>query len=244
MKENIADRACRTLESASEASKVYDLNVGSIRPCIGAMLRTPFDKGSFPNRSEACLIIASELKRAGKDEETTLGILTDWNKKNICPKRDSEVRSAVATAYRRDYNYSCLNEKLKAFCIGEEFCTFATYVKGKSGRYYNNRKFFELNWQNILSNTAKDVYYLALIELERRRRVGPGGLIMANQEEIAKFAGITPKSVRKGLIELEGVGLVTYKPGISRKWEFKASEIRRIIPIPKPDKTFLERREK
>lgn len=244
MKERAGDRVCKTLESATEVSKTYDLNVGSLRPCVGAMLNTRFDKGSFPNRSEACLILASELKRIGKDEETALAILTDWNKKNIRPKRYSEIRSAVATAYRRDYNYGCHNEKLKAFCIGEDFCTFATHIKGKRGKYYNNRKFFEFDWQNILRNSAKDVYCLALIELERRRCVGPGGLIIANQNEVSRLAGICPKSARRGLLELRGVGLITYKPGTPRKWEFTASEIRRIIPIPKPNRSVLERREK
>lgn len=244
MKESVGDRIYRTLESASDASKTYDLNVGSLRPCVGAMLKTRFDKGSFPNRSEACLIIASEIKRIGRDEEMALTIVSEWNARNIQSKRYSEIRSAVATAYRRDYDYSCRSEKLKAFCMGDDICPFSTYIKGKGGKSRINWSFFEFDWQRILSNVAKDVYCLALIELEIRRGVGPGGLIIENQNEIARFAGITPKSVRKGLSELTRVGLIKYKPGVSRKWEFKASEVRRIIPIPKPGKILLAKREK
>jgi hypothetical protein len=235
---------CRTIEAITQVCKTYDLTISSIRLCVGAMLCTRFDKGSFPNRSEACLMIASELKKAGKNEEKALEILTDWNEKNIKSKKYSEIKSAVGTAFRRDYNYTCINEKLKAFCIGEDVCTFSRYLKGRTGKYYNNRKFFEFDWQNILSNSAKDVYYLALPELERRKGVGAGGLIIANQMEISRYAGVTRKSVRNGLSELQIVGLIEYKPGVSRKWEFKAGEIRRIIPIPKPHKVLLERREK
>lgn len=244
MKESAGDRACKTLESTTEASKRYGLSAGTIRPCVGAMLDRRFDKGDFPCRSEACLIIASELKRNGKDEERTFAILMDWNDKNLIPMRASQVRSAVGTAYRRNYGYSCLNEKLGAFCIGEDICTFSTHIKAKIRKDWTNRKFFEFDWQNTLSNAAKDVYSLALVELERRRHVGVGGLIIASQREIAKLAGISEKSARKGLVELERVGLTTYKPGVPRRWEFKASEIRRIIPIPKPAKALLARREK
>jgi hypothetical protein len=207
------------------------------------MLNTPLSKGSFPNRSEACLIIASELRRMGKDKEMALNITRDWNKRNINLLKDSEIRSANSTAYRRNYNYSCHNQKIKEFCIGEEFCTFSNYVKSDK-KPTSNSSFFDFGWQKILSNAAKDVYYLGLIQLEIRKGVGFGGLIIANQTEIGRYAGITPKSVRKALQELQRIGLIEYKAGSPRIWEGKASQIRRIIPIPKPTKELLKRIEK
>jgi len=243
LKESAGDRICRTLESASRVSQLHDLNAGELRPCIGRLMDTPLLKGGFPQRNEACLIIASELRRIGKDEEKTFEILREWNQKNINPLRDSEIESAIRTAFRKEYNYSCWNANLKEFCI-EDSCPFAKYVRGRQGKYFNNRMFLQYGWQNILSNSVKCVYYMALPELERRLGVGAGGLIIANQKRIADLAGVSKKSVRQALKELARVGLISYEPGVPRKWERKASRIRRIIPIPKPHSQLLEKREK
>jgi hypothetical protein len=242
LKEATPDKVYDTLSSASKVSKRCDLNVGELRPCIGKMMETPLFKGSFPQRNEACLVIASELRRVGKNEERVLEILRGWNWKNIDPLKESEVRSAMSTAFRKEYNYSCLNPNLKEFCVGDS-CPFANYIKGKR-KYFDNRMFLGYGWQNILSNVAKCVYCIALPELERRLGVGAGGLIIANQRRIAKWAGVSEKSVRKALKELVEVSLITYEPGLPRKWEGKASKIRRFIPIPKPSKKLLARREK
>jgi len=66
-------------------------------------------------------------------------------------------------------------------------------------------------------------------------------LIYESHFEIAKYAGISRKYVKGGLEELVKYGLITYKVGTARKWEGKASEIRRNFPIVKPPKKEILR---
>ena len=207
------------------------------------MLERAFIKGDFPDRSRAANIIASEMKMLGKDSEYTMNLLLKWNANNIPPLRYSSLLSTVRTAYRHDYKYGCSNEYLQVFCTEPEMCTYYRSFGSKRSKYTDNRLFFKYRWPEILTNVQKSIYYLALIELERKRGVGAGGLIMANHREIASIAGIGPKYVGKGLLKLQEVSLIQYKPGIPRKWEGLSSEIRRIVPIPKPERKLLAKLE-
>jgi hypothetical protein len=103
----------------------------------------------------------------------------------------------------------------------------------------------EYGWQNFLSNSAKDLYYLGIIELERRLGVGAGGNVIANHKRLSQIAGISPKSVGKALLELSQTPLIKhFKMGKPRKWEGKATEIQRAIPIPCLPKELRLKREK
>jgi len=50
---------------------------------------------------------------------------------------------------------------------------------------------------------------------------------------------VWPKSIGKGLRGLKEKGLIEYEAGVPRKWERRVSKIRRLIPIPKPNKEQL-----
>ena len=238
-----AEDVSQTLESASRWSMRHHINSGALRPCIGRIMDTPLYKGSFPNRNEAALMIACELYRCGKDDAKALEIVKVWNSRNIDPLLESEMKKAVRNAFTGKYNYSCKSTNMKEFCIGDS-CPFASFQRGKHGKYFTNQDFVRYGWPRLLSNSAVLVYYVALPVLEKLMGLRPGGLITASQSRIARFAGITRKSARSGLQELARRGLITYKPGIPRRWEGKASEIRRVIPIPKQPKELLAGREK
>ena len=233
-----------SLEASSELSKVLDVPGKRIKPCVAIMLKTAFVRGDFVDRSRAANIIASDLKILGKDAEYTMNVLLKWNENNIAPLSYSSLSSTVRTAYGHDYRYSCNNEYLQAFCPDPEMCPYGRSFGSQTSKYTNNRLFFKYRWPEILSNAEKSIYFLALIELERRRGVGAGGLILANHRDIASLAGIQSKYVGKRLLRLQDVGLIKYKPGVPRKWEGKASEIRRVIPIPKPPRELLAKLER
>ena len=227
------------LVAHSEAAEDLQINPKALRPCVGVMLKTSFCKGGIPHPSKAASIIACEFIRMEMPEELITARLEIWNRHNAPPIKQSDLRSTIRTALRSRYKYSCKHVELNMFCIGFEFCEHANGKNNQSR--FNFRAFFTYHWQQILSNASKLVYCLALPELCKRRGLKPDGVIFANQIEIAQYAGISKKSVKPALLELESLSLIEYKRGTPRKWEGKASEIRRVFPIPKPPKSEILR---
>jgi len=227
------------LVAYSEAAEDLGLNPKALRPCIGVLLKTPSFDSDVIKPSLRASMIADEFIRLNMPESLMQSQLEKWNTRNIPPMRHRDLMSTIKTALRKNYGYTCSHPSLAEFCVGPEACE---HVRGNTGKLkFNFRAFFVYHWQLILSNTAKDIYYIALPELGKRRGLKPDGLIYANQLEIAQYAGISKKSVKSALEELSHFGLIEYKHGRPRKWEGKASEIRRIFPIPKPPKSELLR---
>ena len=237
-----SDTIYDTLACASRLAQSLDIEGKNFKPCIAFIMENGLEKGDFTNRAVGSVIIASELRRLGKDEDSVLDYLKTWNQKNRPPRRLSEIKSTVRSAFRKEYRYSCKSVYLEPFCVGKDFCSFAK-LRSRNGKYTNNRKFLEYGWQNILSNSAKDLYYIGIVELERRLGVGAGGVVIANHRRFAHFAGICPKTVGKALLELAQAPLIKhFAMGTPRKWEGKATEIQRKIPIPPPPKELLLKR--
>lgn len=226
------------LAQGAVSNELY-INPKTIRPCIAMMIKSGFEKGGLPDRSTISSILASEFVKLGFESERIEHELTNWNKLNNPPIKHSAIGSTIKTAIRNNYNYSCRHHFIMEYCIGHEFCA---YSKGLSTtKIINFRLFIAYHWQLILSNIDVLVYWLALPELEKRKGLKPGSVIYENHSEIAKFAGISKKYVKKALESLAAYGLIQYKPGTPRKWEGKASEIKRMFPIPKPPKEALLR---
>jgi hypothetical protein len=237
-----SDKIYDTLACASKLVGRLDVDGKNLKPCVARMIEEGLEKDGVPDRATGSVIIASQLRTLGKDEDYVLGFLKEWNQKNRPPRKVSEIESAVRSAFRKDYGYTCKSVYLEALCIGKEFCSFAK-LNSLSGKYFNNRKFLEYGWQTILSNSAKDLYYIGIVELERRLGVGAGGIVIANHKRMAFLAGITPKTIGKALLELSKTPLIKhFKMGKPQKWEGKATEIQRTIPIPPPSKELLLKR--
>ncbi len=231
------DRQFQGLVAHGEASGDLRINPKALRPCVGLMLRSSFHKGDIPSRSEISAVIAAEFVKIGFDRGRLLHELVKWNKANQPPIKHSALQSTTGTALRNAYNYSCRHPNLREYCVGADLCE---YAKGQSDRStHDYRAFFRYHWQQILKNKAVLVYWMALPELEKRKGMKPGSVIYENHTEIAKMAGITPKYVKGALEELAAYRLIEFKPGIPRKWEGKATEVRRIFPIPKPPRAAI-----
>lgn len=236
---SIVDPSLRGLLAQGEVSRELFLNPKALRPCVAAMLRTGFQKGGTPDRSSISAILASEFVKLGFERKRIEHELLNWNKLNSPALKQSEIHSTIKTAIRKNYNYSCRHHFITEFCVGHDLCSSA---KGLSKyKIVNFRLFFAYHWQLILSNKGKLVYWLALPELEKRKGIKPGSVIFENHREISKFAGISKKYVRPALEELKAYGLIEYQPGTPRKWEGKATEIKRMLPIPKPPKEAVLR---
>jgi hypothetical protein len=226
------DGPLKGLLAQGEVSKNLYINPKALRPCVSTMIRTGFQKGGIPDRSSISSILASEFVKIGFDSQRIEHELLKWNKLNNPPIKESAILSTIKTAIRNNYNYSCRHDFVKEFCIGFDLCSYPKRLARI--HQINFRLFFAYHWQLILSNIAVLVYWVALPELEKRKGLKPGSVIYENHSEIAKFAGISKKYVRNALENLAVYGLIQYKPGTARKWEGKATEVRRIFPIPKP----------
>jgi hypothetical protein len=237
IQESILDRQLQGLLAQSELSDDLNLNANTIKPCVARIWKTYFEKGSHLSRGMACSIITSELLKLDYDQSRIRVELEKWNRNNNPPLRQSDLKSTLKTAIRQNYNYSCNHYFLQEFCIGLDLCM---YAKGKQEkRQINFRVFFSYNWQLILKNVAKLIYWLALPEIEKKRGFKPGSTLYVSHRDIAHYAGVSLKYVKKGLEELTSHRLIEYKPGTSRRWERNATEVRRIFPIPRPSKEAL-----
>jgi len=235
-----ADKIIDGLIASSDLSKKLMHPGPDIKPCIAQMLENSYAKGDVPDRNTVALIISSELRRLGCTEDEILRRIAIWNERNADPLKISEYTKAVRSAFRKDYDYSCYHIYLEPTCIGYNDCPYPERVLSKK-KYYNNRLFFRYRWPEILPGVANSIYFMALVELERIRQVGAGGLIFASYRDISKLSGANRTSIKKNLEILKTHGLIKLKIGTPRKWERKATEIKRIIPIPKPSLELLRR---
>lgn len=93
-------------------------------------------------------------------------------------------------------------------------------------------KHLDSGWVPRLSHLAFKLYSI-LVKLEEDKRVGAGGRLFAGFRELAKAVHASPNSIRATLEELARYGLIEFKIGTKDKRERHATEIRRILPIPK-----------
>ncbi len=236
METNDLDKELTTLEAAKRMAKELRIPDGLVKPCVAKMFGESFQQGGVFNRDRVAYIIATEFRRMGIGKEEAEGRLSGWDNKNEPPLGRTKIRNKVRSAYRRDYTFGCNNEEaITEYCISRKSCPY--YVenfKFKVVKHRQNRDFVKYGWPRKLTNLGTLVYYIGLVELERRRQVGAGGQIYASHKEIAKVCGCSDKYIGKTLKNLAKFGLILYKIGTSRRWERKASEIKRVIPIPKP----------
>ncbi|MFH1372536.1 MAG: primase C-terminal domain-containing protein [bacterium] len=203
-----------------------------IRPCVATLMEMQLQKGDFPDRNTAAVIIAYELQRIGFDCDSVYDRMQKWNHQSSPPLKQNELRKATDNGHSGKYKYGCENVVLKSFCVGD-MCQFIKHVKSGQKRIINY-KFLDYSWQQHLSNRQVLIYMLAIPALEIKRRVGPGGLVCANHMQVSQACGIDRRRLGNDLEVLASVGLIEYKSGTPRRWEGIASEIRRVIPIPRP----------
>lgn len=235
----VGDKSYAGLTAASRLSIETGHPGNDIRPCIAELVETSLVKGSFPNRNETALIIACELRRISIAFDDAMTRCELWNRFHSPPLSRNELTRAVNSAYGKDYHYGCSNTVLEAYCVGE-ICPFQKHVSPGRKRI-KNFVFIDYGWPQYLSNRRTLIYFMALPYLEVKRRVGPGGLIFATHRQIAETCGIDRKRLGSDLRALQRAELIDYQVGKSRKWEGTASEIRRVLPIPRPTQSRIER---
>ena len=202
-----------------------------IRPCLARLLKTDLVKGDYPDSDAATVALTAELLRLGMDEQEIEARLNEWNRSHSPPLRQAEFRRAVKNGIAYKYDYSCEHPILSYFCIG---CDCPVHKrKEQRNRKVQNFRFLDYGWQNLLTKRQTLLYLCALPYLEIKRRVGPGGTIIANHWQIGKACGIPVKRMGEDLQVLADFRLIEYTPGKPQKWKRQASVIKRRLPIPR-----------
>ena len=199
-----------------------------IKPCITKLL-----DGSSPGASNALnpFIIACELFRVGKNEQQLKSLLS---KVNVKP---SKIKSSIKSALTGKYGYACPRLEELGLCIYESRfdCWWFDKIPRQSQKEWRERDFWRYNWPHKLG-LAKSILYLSLKEIEKIRGYNAGSRLYVSWDELQKVSGVNRHTIKPGLEGLKTVGLIRYKRGQKRAKALKglASEISRVIPIPKP----------
>ena len=152
-----------------------------------------------------------------------------------------EVETIVRAVYRtRDKSRGCNSGFWDKVCI-EESCSFKKKISGKSGQSFEAAYFYFIShWLNGGLYDSDIKTYLALMVVERRREFKPGSTLFVSHRELSDLCGVYRNRVNDSLERLQKSGLIIYVKG---KRHGIASEITRIIPIPKhiPCSTMLQK---
>jgi len=196
-----------------------------IKPCIASLI-----DGSSPQIKHgiAPFIAACELHRIGKNDEQIGAILV-----TVGVSR-SKVRSAVQSASTGRYTYGCPKLEDLGYCLEKTRfqCWWFEKIARQSQKSYRERDFWRYGWPKRLG-LANTVIYLALREIEKKRRIYAGSWLFISRRELSNLTGVSPPWVIKCCESLGKVGLIKFKKGLQHRWYGKASEVKRIIPIPK-----------
>ena len=199
-----------------------------IKPCIIALL-----DGDNPAAKIALnpFIIACELHRVGKNEKQIEDLL---NKVDIKP---SKLRSVLKSAITGTWGYACPRLEELGLCLYKTRfdCWWFDKIARQSQKEWRERDFWRYKYPTQLG-AARSMLYLAIKEIEKIRGYKVGSRLYVSWDELQTVSGINRQTIKPGLEALEKKGLIKYKPGHKRAKGSKglASEISRVIPIPKP----------
>ena len=236
------DFGLKAYERTKEVSKLYKISEKYlIKPCIVNLLAGD----NVISRNTSGLILASELLKNGLEKEQIKSIVKRWNNEKCEPNlRENELRKIFNSAFKTKadgkpkYDYGC-NTKLQSFCIGKENCIYyQKFLKDKTKTSEPN--YVGLKWQHVLTSREFLMIAYFIPYLERKRQYKKGSKIFVSVRELEAITGFNKRYITEILRSLNDYGLIEYKAGISRNWEKKASEIRRILPPPKIPEEFTE----
>lgn len=241
------------LEAQQEAARHLQVMVD--KPCVAAY----FVGKAWPEVGERGIrfyALIEELKRVGLTEEATKDrIITYFNKvpESILnsPGQDGrgftlkELESIVKSTYKNNSvkSYGCNSGIWDKTCPGPEICHFKKQLsKGKTESREAGIYCFISKWlgkdkagKKLLKDSDVRVYF-GIIDIEKKRGYKPGSLLFISWRELSESSGISRQNIGLSLQSLFWLGLIKYQKGAPRtEAEKTASEIQRVIPVPKPN---------
>lgn len=206
----------------------------TVKPCLMSLI----DKKEKLEADQA-FILGCELHRVGKNAKRIEQILDSLN------VRQSKIRGILKSLKIRDYEYGCPTLEEKGLCIFKkrEDCPWWDKIPRVNQEAYRERDFWRYGWPEKLTPPLS-MLYLALKEIEKLRGWQAGSRLYCSWDKLKEVSGVSrdiltgrkKNKYKPGLQILKEKGLIKYKPGHKRAKgsKGKASEIQRIIPIPKP----------
>lgn len=197
--------------------------------------------------------LAAEFRRIGTSEETALNKLMEYyNKiprdiiqspgKDGLPFNIKEVETAVKSAYRSDKvkSYGCNHPIWETACSGKEFCLFYQRLTGGKGQSRGAaHDAFITHWLGKGKDGKKLLFdsdirvYLGIEAAEKKRGYQHGHDLFISWRELSELSGVSRQNIGDSLMNLFWAGLIRYKKGLAQE-RGSASEISRVIPVPKP----------
>jgi len=196
-----------------------------IKPCIIKLLDDPSVKdGDKP------FIVACELHRVGRTEKQIDSLLVRLG------IRTSKVRGVIKSVATGKYEFGCPRLEERGICLYEkrEDCFWYQAIPRESQRSYRERDFWRFGWPGRLT-APEIVIYLAIKEVEKRRGLSAGSRLYVSRKELMRVSGVSHSWVLECCERLKKKGLIEFKRGTQHRWYGKASEIKRIIPIPRSE---------
>lgn len=236
-------------EATEKVSRHLQINID--KPCTALYL----DGKIWPQPGERSIrfyALAAELNRMGVNEETALNRLTDYYNRipqeiTQAPGQDNraftlhEAETAIKSAYRGEIkSYGCNSPIWSPVCSGKELCLFHQQISGKQPQSPQAAQMaFMSHWMGK-DNAGKKIMpdsdfrvYIAIEFIEKKRRYKPGSLLFISWRELSDRSGISESKIGISLESLHMHGLIIYHKGKAKE-RGTASEIRRVIPVPKP----------
>jgi len=249
------DKELKYYEAQQTAINNYNLpQQKNLKPCVALLLDKPIQAkqtGGTIGRSTAGLIIATGLRDTGLTEEHIKQRLEIWNRNNLPPLKQSELRGILKQCFKTkpngtyNYNYSCNGKYYEALqfeevCLGKETCYYFRDNYNKKS-YKLQIDYIATGWQHVLTPREQILLFYVIPKLEKLKKVYPGYTLTTNYRELKKHTGINQSYFKEILQALMDYGLIVYIPGTQRLWEHKGTEIRRIIPPPKIPREFINK---
>lgn len=216
----------RKLEKQEEARRKLRLPL-QIKPCLGILI----DDTERIKEGINAFICATELYRVGRTKEQIERILDSHN---IEP---SKLRSAIKSGVSGKYSYGCPRLEELGLCQfrNRSECWWYQRIPKKNWTNFRERDFWRFHWPKKMKST-KAMLYLSVREIEKKRRIRAGSWVFIAYEELSRVSGVNPSSIKKSLEGLQKEGLIEFRVGKKRTRGAKvlATQIKRIVPIPRP----------
>jgi len=196
-----------------------------IKPCIVKLLDDPSVR-----EADNPFIVACELHRVGRTEKQIESLLMRLN------IRDSKVRGVIRSIITGRYEFGCPRLEEKGICLYKvrEDCFWYQAIPRESQKPYRERDFWRFGWPRRLT-APEIVIYLAIREFEKRRGLPAGSRLYMSRKDFIRISGRAVNTIMPSLERLKKKGLIKFKRGTQHKWYGRASEVKRIIPIPRPE---------
>ena len=195
-----------------------------IKPCIVKLLEDPSVR-----EGDNAFVVACELHRVGRTEKQIGSLLTRLN------IRTSKARGIIKSVAGGKYEFACPRLEEKGICLykSREECFWYQAIPRESQKPYRERDFWRFGWPRRLT-VPESMIYLTIREVEKLKRYPAGSRLYLSYKLLAETSGVSKGWILKCCQGLKDKGLIEFKKGSQHRWHRRASEVKRIIPIPRP----------